>query len=233
MDRRVKERLVGAAILVAIVVWVVPELLPGSPRRAAATSGHDAPVAEPRDPMRTVTVDISHDSVGPALAPASESAPRTATSASAASVAGGPPPDVRSASAAEVVAPKSTASQPGAVPAAILETPRSAPISVASTPAPRAVAGPVAAKAAAKEAATGGGAWAVQLGSFKDRANALRLARHWKSKGYPAYLSSIGGGARALHRVRIGPYRDRKAALGAIAMLKKRGERANLVPPGR
>ncbi len=229
MDRRVKERLVGAAILVAIVVLVVPELLPGSPRRAAATSGHDAPVAEPRDPMRTVTVDISPNSVGPVPAPASESAPRTATSASGARVAGGPPPDARSASATAVAAPKSTAPQPGAVPAAILETPRSAPTSVASTPASRTVAGPV----AAEVAATGGGSWAVQLGSFKDRANALRLARYWKSKGYPAYLSSIGGGARALHRVRIGPYRDRKAALGAIAKLRKRGERANLVAPGR
>ena len=202
MDRRVKERLVGAAILVAIVVLVVPELLPGSPRRAAAVTGHDVPIAEPRDPMRTVTLDIAQNSAGPALAPGRESAPQTATPASSASVASGPPPGARTA--------------PHVADAArALEKPRPPPIRVRTA------------------AAQGHGTWAVQLGSFKDRANALKLARHWKSNGYPAYLSTVGGGARALHRVRIGPYRDRTAAARALAALEKRGVRAALVPPGR
>ena len=227
MDRRVKERLVGAAILVAIVVLVVPELLPGSPRRAAAVAGHDVPIAEPRDPMRTVTLDIAQNSAGPALAPGRESAPQTATPASSASVASGPPPGARTAPAAAVVAPQVTPAPRAAVapPAAAaphvadaaraLEKPRPPPIRVRTA------------------AAQGHGTWAVQLGSFKDRANALKLARHWKSNGYPAYLSTVGGGARALHRVRIGPYRDRTAAARALAALEKRGVRAALVPPGR
>ena len=36
MDRRVKERLIGASILVALVVLVVPELLSGPKPTAAA-----------------------------------------------------------------------------------------------------------------------------------------------------------------------------------------------------
>ena len=55
MDRRVKERLIGASILVAIVVLVVPELLSGpKPWRTAA--GRRPPRPEP---TRNVTVDLT------------------------------------------------------------------------------------------------------------------------------------------------------------------------------
>lgn len=207
MDRRVKERLVGAAILVAVVVLVVPELLPGPARPAVTAAGRDSPVAEPRDPMRTVTVDLSQNpqaSEPPVAAP--ESAPGPQAPASAA------PSTIRPAVAAPA-----------------LETPTSAPKSLHET----AETVPSAPPAHAAVAAATRGAWAVQLGSFKDRGNALKLARHWKAKGYAAYLSTTGSGPRALHRVRIGPYADRGAALHAIAALASHGARANLVPPGR
>ncbi|MDE2348917.1 MAG: SPOR domain-containing protein, partial [Gammaproteobacteria bacterium] len=126
------------------------------------------------------------------------------------------------------------------------ETPTSAPkslhetaVTAPSAPPAHAAAVPVASPrraappAHAAVAAATRGAWAVQLGSFKDRGNALKLARHWKAKGYAAYLSTTGSGPRALHRVRIGPYADRGAALHAIAALASHGARANLVPPGR
>ena len=60
MERRAKERLIGASILVVLIVLIVPELLSG-PKPAA-------PVAEPQrlpaaastpEPTRTVTVDLA------------------------------------------------------------------------------------------------------------------------------------------------------------------------------
>jgi DedD protein len=55
MDRRVKERLIGASILVALAVLVVPELLSG-PRPVAP-----APIlaAMAPEPTRNVTVDLA------------------------------------------------------------------------------------------------------------------------------------------------------------------------------
>lgn len=58
MDRRVKERLIGASILVVLIVLVVPELLSG-PKPASApasTATLQAPLAP--EPTRRVTVDL-------------------------------------------------------------------------------------------------------------------------------------------------------------------------------
>src|ERR1700761_1946500 len=61
MERRAKERLIGAGILVALAVIVVPELLSGPKHEAARP---DAPAQLPRpagepDPVRNVTVDLA------------------------------------------------------------------------------------------------------------------------------------------------------------------------------
>src|ERR1700688_4884165 len=45
MDRRVKERLVGASILVVLIVLIVPELLSGPPAPPAAALGPRLPVS--------------------------------------------------------------------------------------------------------------------------------------------------------------------------------------------
>src|SRR5580704_19121671 len=56
MDRRVKERLIGASILVAFVVLVVPELLSGpKPTTAPAPA---LPAAAP-EPTRSVEGDLA------------------------------------------------------------------------------------------------------------------------------------------------------------------------------
>jgi DedD protein len=67
MDRRVKERLVGASILVALIVLIVPELLSG-PTPGPVTAR--PPVSTP-EPVRNVTVDLAP---GKTPTPAAESA---------------------------------------------------------------------------------------------------------------------------------------------------------------
>jgi cell division septation protein DedD len=59
MDRRVKERLIGATILVVLVVLIVPELLSG-PKRSASPAAPLIPAASgPAEPKRYVTVDLA------------------------------------------------------------------------------------------------------------------------------------------------------------------------------
>src|SRR5271165_914825 len=56
MERRVKERLIGASILVALVVLVVPELLSG-PKPAAPPAPQVQTITP--EPIRNVTVDLA------------------------------------------------------------------------------------------------------------------------------------------------------------------------------
>jgi len=192
MERRVKERLIGAAILVAIVVLVVPALLSGPRPHAPPAPRPALPAPGLAAPMRTVRVDLAKNAAPVPHAPAAAAPPAAAVPPAAA-----PPP-------------------------AHLESGGSPPISMTAPP-PRAAA-PVFAPR---------GAWAVQLGSFSSKANAEKLSRKWRAKGYAAFISSSGRGSKALHRVRIGPYADRAAAQGAAAMLKRAGQAATLVPAPR
>jgi DedD protein len=83
MDRRVKERLIGASILVALVVLVVPELLSGPKPNAAPAP--TLPAAAP-EPLRNVTVDLA-TSKAPANAEVEPAASQGAAAPDSASTA--------------------------------------------------------------------------------------------------------------------------------------------------
>jgi DedD protein len=191
MDRRVKERLIGASIVVVLIVLVVPELLSG-PKSPVLSAPH--PAAAP-EPTRNVTVDLAtskapaNSAVEPAGTPGTPASP-----ASAASVANG---------GEAVPAPSATAAP--ATPAAV-ET---------------AVSSPISARAA----------WAVQLGSFANRANADNLSRLLKGQGFPVYVLPGGSGTSVRYRVRVGPLADRDSAERTAAKLKSMGHLSSLVAP--
>jgi DedD protein len=89
MDRRVKERLIGATILVVLVVLLVPEILSG-PHTAAKP-----PAPNPEESLRTYVVDVDRIGTAP---------PQAAPASVAASVAAPEP--------APVVAPPPPIAQP-------------------------------------------------------------------------------------------------------------------------
>ena len=55
-------------------------------------------------------------------------------------------------------------------------------------------------------------AWAVQVGSFSNRDNAIRLRDKLRKKGYPAFVEKITGKNQDVYRVRIGPEVRREKA---------------------
>jgi DedD protein len=104
-----------------------------------------------------------------------------------------------------------------------------------SAPAKSEPAATPAAKAATKEPAAEGkasatGMWAVQLGSFSAQDNAERLAASLRDQGYAAFLSQVQSGSGQLHRVRIGPQKDRASAEAVAAQLAKGGHKGQVVP---
>ena len=74
------------------------------------------------------------------------------------------------------------------------------------------------------------GTFVVQLGTFGSRANADRLARDMKAKGFAAFVVPVASGGRELFRVRVGPTRDRAAAESLAAELKRAGQSGAIVP---
>lgn len=203
MERHVKQRLIGATILLVLVVLLVPEFLSG-PKPPAATPA-TLPV-----PTHTYTVDLSD----PTRATLQEPVP-TATAT--------PPPPASAPT--ETSAPTSS---PAPAPAA---TPAPMP-AAASTPVPELVPKPIAtALNTAPTSSSANGAWSVQLGSFASRANAEKLVHSLAAKGYTAALSSVGAGAAARYRVRIGQIHDRETAQRLSGRLKSQGVAATLVPP--
>ena len=205
VDRRLKERLLGASILMVLIVLIVPELLSGPARAPAALK---LPTSTP-EPVRNVTVDLT---TAKALAP--ESVDAAASSAQ--------PPDARSPPAAS--APAASAALASAAAGVDARAASSARLETRA-PAPRSAA------TAAKPVASSG-AWAVQLGSFASRANADKLMRQLKGQGFAAYMVPGGSRFAVQYRVRVGPMADRSAAAQTLAKLKASGHTATVVRLG-
>ena len=74
------------------------------------------------------------------------------------------------------------------------------------------------------------GMWAVQLGSFSNKDNAEKLAADLRKQGYAAFLSQLQTDAGQLHRVRIGPQKDRESAEAMASRLLNVGHKGQVVP---
>jgi DedD protein len=239
MDRRVKERLIGASILVALIVLVVPELLSG-PKSAvpsaklAVTFPSNAP-----EPTRNVTLDLAtskapaNSEVEPAeTAGSPATAARAATSGEASPDPASPTAGSPSSAAPSTAAPSSIAPLTAAPPTAARLTAAPPSVSTAAAPSTSAAAAtlkPV--ESAAPSPTSLRAAWAVQLGSFASRANADNLSRQLRAQGFAVYVLPGGSGGSARYRVRVGPLADRGSAEQTAARLKSIGHVSSLVAP--
>jgi DedD protein len=208
VDNRIKERLTGALILVALLVILVPEMLSGP---ETSTAAGDAPQARPATegpPLRSYTLDLD---AAADRNPAGQSA-LNAQSASAAS------------EAAPAAAPaESDASRPAAPAATPTESVD--PVAAPAVPAPPQPPAPASTAGAASRG------WQVQVGSFAQRVNAERYAQQLAGKGFKAQVSSSTSNGRELFRVRVGPVADRDAAVALQSRLAAQGIRGSLAAP--
>jgi DedD protein len=244
MENRLKERLTGAAILVALIVMLVPEMFHGQGGDVPAVAGSSGE----GPPVRSYTIDLSN---GPTRSGPLQSTPAGeggAASADKPLTAPAPEPTfaVPHTPAGTVSAPSAPSAAP---PAAILApvaplakappTPAPMPMPapaapIAKAPAPAAPAAPLAAAPKADTppanvdshpapvAAHGSqGGWSVQLGLFAKRENAERLAHNAQSQGFAVSVSNPD--AKGLYRVFAGSMADRASAEAVSQRLKDHG----------
>ena len=173
MDRALKERIIGAVILVLFIVLVVPVFLDGPAKNGEIISEHVSLPGQSGEQNRTIVLNRDRTEPVPAAISDKSSTPAVKV-----------PPKVE-----REIAP--------------------AQIAVETSPT---------------------GMWAVQLGSFSERENAERLAVELKELKFAAFLSQSPSESGSLHRVRIGPLKDRESADAMADRLQKAGHKGQVVP---
>ncbi|MEX2479788.1 MAG: SPOR domain-containing protein [Gammaproteobacteria bacterium] len=215
MDRQLKQRVVGAAVLVVLgVIFIplfldqrphpteLPEVVPVSPPArefvspVAPIDDHEMDALEVLSEQR---VEIRADDAAvpdtpqDALPPASVAPPA-------------PPPRAETAAPEEAPVP--------------FEPPlRQAPATATAPPPP--AQPPTAADSAPQ--------WVVQVGSFSEQNNATRLAEKLRAAGFSAFIERRQEQGGTAHKVRVGPEPDRAAAARLRAQLADRFDLPGLI----
>lgn len=191
----------GALILVAALVIVVPEMLLRPHRKTEPTDALTSP-ADMRPPLTTYSVALNGNGDAQSLAQSP-------------AVVDLPPEPV--AQTVEVQpAEKPDANAAGAA--------AESTVKVEPAPTVREAAKDVASTAVS-------GKWWAQLGSFKSRENAEKLARKLTAAGFAMDVTKVKAGGAELYRVRAGPAKDRSEALALQARLETTGSKSTLVAP--
>jgi DedD protein len=231
VERQVKERLVGAAVLMAAAIILIPEMLSGPDRESYA----EQPVQARSDaPIKNYTIDLNQaPGAQPTPAVVENRAPPPEDSGAAQPSAAHPDPGDQ----AKPEVPQRSA-DPTPQPAATLPAPQPEPARtrpVEPVVEPPTVAGEAPpARPAQRPLASGAGAptsgrWAVQVGSFSREATAERLVKQLREQGQTAFVMPVKSDGATLYRVRIGPLPDRASAAAALRDVKTLAPTAAIV----
>ena len=202
MDRALKERIIGATVLVLFVVLVVPVFLDG-PSNSGEVISEQVPLpGQSGEEHQTIVLNRDRTEPVPSVSNNKVSSNN---------------------SIAEE--PQEEQNQPEQQEQEQLEPPAPIP---EPKPEPAQEEPVVAAKIV--EPASSTGMWAVQLGSFGNPDNAEKLAADLRKQGFAAFLSQLATGSNQLHRVRIGPQKDREGAEAMAVRLQAAGHEGQVVP---
>lgn len=211
MEKRLQQRLIGAAVIIALAVIFLPMLLNGGGSNERVSMKMQIP-PEPSYSFNGAAQPPAASSTAPvepiAVAPA-QAAPQPTPAPAASSQQAAPAPQP----AAKVVEPKVSA------PAMPVQQKPASPAPAKPSPTP-----------AQNEASTGGTpvtpAWVVQVSSLSKESGANKLRDRLRKQGFSAYVDRFDDKGRVYYRVRVGPKLTRagaeaqQAKILAVAKLK-------------
>jgi len=215
MDQSLQARLIGATVLVALAVLLIPELLSG--RKTVEPAVEEGAAAKG---TRSFTIELgASDAQAPIPAPPAPSAIPPASRAPVApagesgtaveapdAVAREESPGVGAASGPADSPPPAVAAEPEPTPAQVVQRGPSTP----------------------QEPVKADG-WVVQVGAFGSADAARRMIDDLAAAGFEAHVAPVTRSGRTLHRVRVGPVAGRPAADQLAQRLKERGLPAEVV----
>ena len=198
MDRSLKERIIGAVVLVVFAVMVVPVFLDGPSTKTEIITESVSLPGQNGQTRKIQTIVLERDRTEPEPVPVLVSVSGNTSGADN-------KPAVIHVKKDQPVADKSLGTGPV----------KSEPKAAGNTKLVQAIS-PT-------------GMWAVQLGSFSNQANADRLAADLRRQGFAAFLSQLQTESGSLHRVRIGPQKNREGAEAMAAKLNSTGHKGQVV----
>lgn len=213
MDRALKERIIGATVLVLFVVLVVPVFLDGPDNDAAVISQNVPLPGQSGNENQTIVLHRDRDRPEPVAkadttveeepSPERPAAPVAAPTRS--EPESNPEPEANPEPKVQQETTQETEPPP---PDEVAETKTQTPDELTSTT----------------------GMWAVQLGSFGNQENAKKLSADLRKQNFTAFLSKLSTGDAELYRVRIGPQKDRESAEKVAEQLARAGYKGQVVP---
>ena len=222
MDNLVKQRVIGAVVLVALAVIFIPMLLE-SPEEELGPVGSnlpDRPEMSVRDRIEPLTLPEPPPESDPAQM-VLEPPPADGSAADNADPAEVPPaPTAEIAPAPTIPAVPETATPP-AVTAPTVQQP---PVATAPPAAP-----PAAAPQSTPEPAKPLSGWVVQLAALSSKDNAMALRERLRGLGYTAFVEETKTGQGTQFRVRVGPELERSNADSLRARLEQQVQMKGIV----
>lgn len=207
MDKALKQRLVGASVLVVFAVVVLPMLLGGRPEPGQESHSIELPPRPPElsfDTRRFPVGDQPPDQ--PSVMP---------ESAQAATQADSKTPDLP---VNEPTLPAVDAPMDLGTPAALPESGDEEPSAELAAPGP-APDGADFPRPTPPDTTVEGSRYLVQVASFSGTGNAERLSARLRAAGMPVLSDTVDTSAGRLHRVRVGPYADAAEAERAASAI--------------
>lgn len=198
MEPALKQRLLGAVVLIALAIIFVPMFLGGSGEQPGSTTIDMQIPPQPERDFETRMLPVDPTPAAPT--PAKDPAPVTREPVASIDTATAPPVAPPPAAVTEPV----PATPPQAAPPAAVETKPAAP-----EPTP----------VAAGQAAIGN--YLVHLGVYAEAGNAQELVAALKRAGFPAFQEPVDMKGKPARRVRVGPYTDRAEAEAARIRIKQ------------
>ena len=235
MDRALKQRLVGACVLIALAVIILPMLLSGQAEQGQQAEPIELPTRPKelafetrRFPIGTPVPD--QPSVVPEQPPSALPMPESLASGaeeSGAGTAAAPPGTAIVALGSEVDTPAADGDSASTQPAELLEPAPEVPVQVVTpvTEPPALVTEPPDSQPEAQPESRPApvalkGRYLVQVASFSSLANADRLAQQLRAMNLPLVTDEVEVDAGRLHRVRVGAFEDRAEAERTLQRLQ-------------
>jgi len=202
MDLSLKQRLLGAVVLIALAVIFVPMLLSGpAPPQTSETVNLTIPPAPDREfQNRVLPVDAARDPAKTADTPVTTNTPLATVDTPPR------PPEIPQPTTPVQTAPADTT------------PPETGKAETAAAPT---TAKPESSKADKEPGRAASGRFYVHLGIYAATKNADDLVAALKQGGFPAFAEASDYQGKPAERVRVGPYEDRAAAEAARLRIKE------------
>ncbi|MCY4420335.1 MAG: SPOR domain-containing protein [Gammaproteobacteria bacterium] len=196
METNLKQRLIGAVVIIALAVIFVPMLFDGSGRKESSMVEAELSLAPPKFNFESQLPDAEQlDSL-----PAAEKDPV--------------PQAVTADPVSEPTAVSAPADKPDKVEKPVVQESK-------PEPEPEPKPEPVKPTASQIESVPSLGAWAVQVAAFEEKSTALALQKKLTDGKFSSFTEKLEKGGKVLYRVKAGPELKRENAHQLRAKIEK------------